>query len=161
MEVVVVLPWVPQTQMQSSNHRLMSPSSTIRSMVGTPLCRAATSSGLSSIMAAVWTIRSAPAMFSAFCPMVTGMPSARSASMVSPGVLSEPLMVKPSPWRICTMGYIPEPPIPIKWICFLPSKMVSLMEIIMASFPPRRPVWLPVPRSSNSLSLLYCENRIK
>ena len=91
--VVVVLPWVPQTQMQLSNQLVTSPSRSARSMVGTPLARAAISSGLSSMMAAVWTIRSAPSMFSARWPMVTGMPSfSRSKSMVSPGLLSEPVM---------------------------------------------------------------------
>ena len=67
------------------------PSSSLRSSTGTPLALAAISSGLSAIMAAVWTIRSAPAIFSARCPSITGIPSFRTASRVSVSLLSDPV----------------------------------------------------------------------
>ena len=80
MAVVVVLPWVPVTQTASSYQLDTSPISSARSSTGTPDALAAISSGLSAMMAEVWTMRSAPSMFSARCPRgLTSMPIARTA----------------------------------------------------------------------------------
>ena len=74
MEVVVVLPWVPETATGRLNFSVSMPSITERSRVGMPFSRAATSSGLSALQAAVYTTHSASPMFSALWPMATGMP---------------------------------------------------------------------------------------
>ena len=128
IEVVVVFPCVPETQMARSYQLVTMPSSSLRSRTGTPLSFAAISSGLSAIMAAVCTIKSAPTMFSAFCPSVTGMPMSRTAWRVSVSLLSEPVRKYPLACRICASGYIPDPPIPIKWICFLPFKILMFKK---------------------------------
>ena len=91
IEVVVVLPWVPATQMALSYQLVTIPSSSLRSSTGTPLALAAISSGLSAMIAAVCTIRSAPSIFSARCPRYTGMPMSRTACRVSVSLLSEPV----------------------------------------------------------------------
>ena len=74
MAVVVVLPWVPETATGRLNFSVSMPSITERSRVGMPFSRAATSSGLSALQAAVYTTHSASPMFSALWPMATGMP---------------------------------------------------------------------------------------
>ena len=91
MEVVVVFPWVPLTQNALLYQLVISPRSSLRSTVRTPLFLAAISSGLSAIIAAVCTMRSAPLMFSGECPRCTGIPILRTASRVAVSLLSEPV----------------------------------------------------------------------
>ena len=91
MAVVVVFPWVPDTATGRLNFRVSIPSMTERSKVGIPFCRAATSSGLSGLQAAVYTTHSASPMFSAWCPMCTGMPYPRTRSKVSDSWMSDPV----------------------------------------------------------------------
>ena len=91
MEVVVVLPWVPLTQNALLYQLVTNPSSSLRSTVRTPLCFAAISSGLSAIIAAVCTMRSAPSIFAGECPRCTGIPIFRTASRVAVSLLSEPV----------------------------------------------------------------------
>ena len=91
IEDVVVLPCVPDTHTALLYQLVTSPSSSQRSTVFTPLAFAAISSGLSLIIAAVYTIRSAPSIFSALCPIYTGIPILRTALSVSVSLLSEPV----------------------------------------------------------------------
>ena len=72
-EVVVVLPWVPAMATQHFS-RISSASISARRTTGSRLARAATSSGLSRLMAEETTTTSAPSIFSASWPMATVMP---------------------------------------------------------------------------------------
>ena len=74
MAVVVVLPWVPDTATQRLKRLVSRPSISARSKVGMPFSRAATSSGLSFLQAAVYTTHWASPMFSALWPMATEIP---------------------------------------------------------------------------------------
>ena len=72
--VVVVLPCVPETAMEFLYRQVTIPSITERSTTGMPRSSAATSSGLSCLTAAVYTKSCASPMFSALCPIETGIP---------------------------------------------------------------------------------------
>ena len=77
MAETVPLPWVPVTPTLSVPRR-QRPSISLRWASCRPFSRAATRSRLSFGTAVEWTTTSAPSTFSARCPMVTGMPRARS-----------------------------------------------------------------------------------
>ena len=75
--VVVVLPWVPATAIDQRN-RINSPSISARWTIGINRSLAATTSGLSALMAVEITTNAALFTLSADWPVITWMPFARN-----------------------------------------------------------------------------------
>ena len=92
MDVVVVLPWVPETATSRGYLAVSIPSITERSRVGTPFSLAAASSGLSALHAAVYTTACASPIFSPLWPINTGIPQPLTRSRVSDSLISDPLI---------------------------------------------------------------------
>ncbi len=114
MDVVVVLPCVPETQTAFLYSRMMTPHACARSKTGMPAARAAAISGLSLWTAAVRMMQSAPAMFSARWPMATGMPLRTSSSVETDEFMSEPVIVSPLPRSTSPSGRMDTPPMPMR-----------------------------------------------
>ena len=114
MEVVVVLPWVPEMHRAFSYRRMIDPQAWARSKTGMPAAWAAAISGLLSWTAAVRMTRSFPATFSGRWPMVTGMPRERRCSTAELSFISEPEMMRPSPWSTSARGDMDTPPMPTR-----------------------------------------------
>ena len=92
IDVVVVLPCVPAMATQLFS-RISSASISARRTTGSRLARAATSSGLSRLMADETTTTSAPSIFSALWPMATLMFLSRSRLTLALSATSEPVTV--------------------------------------------------------------------
>ena len=92
IEVVVVLPCVPAMATQLFS-RISSASISARRTTGRRLARAATSSGLSGLIAEETTMTSAPSIFSALWPTSTLMPFSRSRFTLALSDTSEPVTV--------------------------------------------------------------------
>ena len=88
-DVVVVLPWVPATATPVLR-RMSSASISARGIIGTPLARASTSSGLSSRTAVERTTTCASRTFSRACPACTVAPRDSSLWATCPLTRSEP-----------------------------------------------------------------------
>ncbi len=88
-EVVVVLPCVPATATQLLS-RISSASISARRTTGTRLARAATSSGLSRLIAVETTTTSASPRLLAECPTQTVAPFSRSRLTLAFSPASEP-----------------------------------------------------------------------
>ena len=114
IEVVDVLPWVPEMHRAFSYRRIMDPQAWARSNTGMPRAWAAAISGLSSWTAAVRITRSLPSTLSPRWPMTTGMPRERRWSTAGLSFISEPVMIRPSPWSTSAKGDMDTPPIPTK-----------------------------------------------
>ena len=93
----------------------IEPQAWVRSKTGIPLKRAAAISALSSCTAAVRTTNSTSSViFSALCPMSTGMPLSLSAWMLGPSFMSEPVMTSPMPCSTSASDDMDTPPMPIR-----------------------------------------------
>ena len=93
----------------------MAPQAWVRSKTGMPSSWARIISGLSSWTAAVRTTNSmSSVIFSALCPMATGMPEAVSALTFLLLFMSEPLMIMPIPRSTSAREDMDTPPIPIR-----------------------------------------------
>ena len=90
--VVVVLPCVPAMAMPLRK-RISSASMSARGITGTRTARAASTSGLSGLMAVEATSTSAPWIWVAACPSKVRMPSALSRCVVALLAKSEPVTV--------------------------------------------------------------------
>ncbi len=88
-EVVVVLPWVPAIATQLFS-RISSASISARRTTGSRFSRAATSSGLSRLIAVETTTTSASPRFSALCPTNVVMPFSARRLTLAPSDASEP-----------------------------------------------------------------------
>ena len=115
MEVVVVLPWVPEMHRAFLYPRMMAPQAWARSKTGMPRARAISESGLSLWAAAVRMTSLAPFRFSARWPMATWMPRERRCSTVALSCMSEPVMTMPMPWSTSAGGAMDTPPMPTRW----------------------------------------------
>ena len=115
MEVVVVLPWVPEMHRAFLYPRMMEPQAWARSKTGMPWAWAAAISGLESWTAAVRITSPAPWMFSARWPMATGMPRERRCSTVALLRMSEPVITMPALWSTSARGDMDTPPMPTRW----------------------------------------------
>ena len=91
-DVVVVLPWVPAMATQLFS-RISSASISARRTTGRRFSRAATSSGLSRLIADDTTSTSAPSRFSASWPIETLAPLSRSRLTLALSEASEPCTV--------------------------------------------------------------------
>jgi hypothetical protein len=89
MEVVVVLPWVPPTAIACLK-RISSASISARRTTGMSFSRAATSSGLSFLIAEDTTSTSASPRLSAEWPTETLMPWERSRCTLAFSAMSDP-----------------------------------------------------------------------
>ena len=131
IEVVVVLPCVPETPMEFLYFLKIIPSMTLRSIIGIFCSFAAIISGLLSLIAAENTTKSCPEIFSFTCSVLTFIPSFLTFSKVSDSYMSEPLTENPFSCKMEAKGNIPEPPIPMKYILFIFSKVsILLLSII-------------------------------
>ena len=92
IEVVVVLPWVPAMATQLFS-RISSASISARRTTGSRCARAATSSGLSGLIAEEMTTTRAPSRFSALWPIVTFTPLSRSRLTLALSAWSVPCTV--------------------------------------------------------------------
>ena len=115
MEVVVVLPWVPDTHRALGYRCMMAPQAWARSYTGMPRATAPAISGLLSWTAAVRITRSQSPRFSALWPMATGMPRDRRWRTVSLSVMSEPWTCRPMPRSTSARGHMDTPPMPTRW----------------------------------------------
>ena len=115
MEVVVVLPWVPEKHTAFAYFCMMAPQACARSYTGMPRAMAPEISGFSSWMAAVRITRSQSLRFSAEWPMATSMPSERRCRTVSLSDISEPCTVSPMPRSTSARGHMETPPMPTRW----------------------------------------------
>ena len=126
MEVVVVLPWVPEMHRAFLYPVMMAPQAWARSNTGMPADRAAAISGLSLCTAAVRTTQSAPSTLSGRWPMVTGMPKLRRWATVALSCRSEPVMMTPLPSSTSASEAMETPPMPTRWARF-PGLIYSWM----------------------------------
>ena len=114
IEVVVVLPWVPEMHTAFSYRRMIDPHAWARSKTGIPSRWAAAISGFSSWTAAVRMTRSFPSTLSGRCPIVTGMPRPRRCCTAALSCMSEPETIRPSPWSTSASGAMETPPMPTR-----------------------------------------------
>ncbi len=112
IEVVVVLPWVPEMAILFSYWSIIAPNSTERSIAGIFFFFASKSSGLSCEMAAVYTTKSCPEIFEALCPGKIVAPMAASLFVISDSVQSEPVIFTFLFIRISASPLMLIPPIP-------------------------------------------------
>ena len=87
-----------------------------RPKICSPFALAAASSGFFSEIALEATTRSAPAMFSALCPIKLVAPSATKPARVAESFTSDPDTWIPCESMMRAIPLIPAPPIPTKWM---------------------------------------------
>ena len=116
IEVVVVLPWVPDMAILFSYSSIRTPSICALVTVSMPLSAALTISGLSFPTAAEYTTKSALSTFSALWPINILAPLPASFEVISDSFISEPETLYPLDSKISAMADSPMPPMPMQCI---------------------------------------------
>ena len=114
-DVVVVLPWVPETATHCLS-RISSASISARRTTGMRRARAATTSGLSRLTADETTTTAAWPRFALSWPIAIVAPFSRSRLTLALSERSEPWTVWPRLMSTSAMPDMPMPPMPTKWM---------------------------------------------